>query len=231
MDRKKRIFFIGSLVVGLVGIRLLLGKYANFDNLLTAIGQLYVNFGPFFLLLAGLLEATVLIGLYIPGATVILMGATLAGTKLVPLPTAIIWAAFGTIGVIGGYIISYYIGFLGWEKVITRFGFDQNMIEKASQRAKQNHWIYFLSTFHPDFGALASLALGITKTNFWRFLILISLSQIFWSTFWGIIFYSFGALVFKKITLVVGIFIIGTILFEVLGFLRHHLKDSKKAQA
>ena len=220
--KEKRLYYLGSLVVGLVGMRLLFGKYANFDALLAAISSLYINFGPLFLFSAGLLESTVLIGLYVPGATVILMGATLSGAKIIPLQTVIIWA---TPGIIAGYILSYCVGLLGWEKVITRFGFDESLIEKAGQKARRSHWIYFWSTFHPDFGSVASLALGIAKTNFWRFFILISACQIFWSTFWGLVFYSFGMIIFRKIALVVAIFLIGTILFELLNFLKHHYKS------
>jgi membrane protein DedA with SNARE-associated domain len=221
MNKKKQLYWVASFIVGLIALRLLLGKYGNFDTLLATISNLYTSFGPLFLFLAGLLEATVLIGLYVPGATVILMGATLAGAKIIPLPMVIVWT---TPGIIVGYVISYYIGVLGWEKVITRFGFDESLIEKAGQRAKQSHWIYLWSTFHPDFGAVASLALGIIKTDFRKFLILITLCQFFWSTFWGIIFYSFGMILLKKIAFVVGIVLICSILFELLNFFHHHHK-------
>ena len=56
----------------------------------------------------------------------------------------------------------------------------------------KNKRIVFLSCFHPNPGSLAATAAGVLHWDKKEFFISFLLAQLYWSTFWGVLFYNFG---------------------------------------
>lgn len=206
--KKKRSFWpllIATTII-LIVLRIVF-YFFNQDDLIKFLSVFYGQYGPLILFVSGIIEAIVLVGLYYPGSTIILLGATLAGAKIISLPEVILWSS---LGLIIGYIIDYYFGLKGGEKLLVNSGLYEPL-QKARDQAEKSKLIYLWSTVHPNIAAVAATVLGSMKVNFTNFLMLITLSQFFWSTFWGLIFYFFGMILLGKIAIFVGIII--TILF------------------
>ena len=120
-----------------------------------------------------ILEHTVLLNVYFPGAIVIIvaMGATHGD----------ILAAFATYiailtGQIVGYAISYYAG-----------KFQSSRRDNSYSVAQQAG--YFFTFAHPHSAALTCFILGTNNVKIYQFFILLIPSTIFWSLIWAVIAY------------------------------------------
>lgn len=202
--------FIIITVVILVVSRICFTYFVDFNHFISFISSIYADHGPLILVLAGFIEAIVLVGLYFPGSTIILLGATLAGAGVISLPAVIIWT---TVGLVAGYTLNYWLGRLGGEPIFTKFGLKQS-IEKARLNAQKSKLIYLWSTFHPNIAAVAAVALGAMKVNFTKFILAMTVSQFFWSSFWGVLFFYFGMVLLGKIAIVVAVVVIGMLMLE-----------------
>lgn len=198
-----------ATVVILVVLRILF-YFFNQNDLINYLSVFYSRYGALILFFSGIIEGLVLIGLYYPGSTIILLGATLAGAKIISLPEVVLWAS---LGLLAAYAINYWFGFNGGEKILARSGLYEPL-EKAKSQAEKSKLIYLWSTVHPNVAAIMSVVLGTMKVNFLKFITLSTLGQFFWSTFWGIIFYFFGMVLLGKIAFVVGTLIAILFIYE-----------------
>ena len=197
--------------------RLLLNHFGTFDKILELAKESYASYGPAILFLAGFFEAIVIVGLYFPGSTIILVGATLASTGVISVPAVIGWT---TAGVVGGYIVSYGLGRLGGESFINKCNL-KRQIDEIKVKTEKSKLIYLWSTFHPNVAAVVSVAAGFIGTDFYQFLFGITVGQLIWSTIWALVFYYFGLVLLNKISLVLGIILVGLICAEVVNIFRH----------
>lgn len=202
-------FIIIALVILIIS-RICFTYFVNFNEFISFISSVYADHGPLILILAGFIEAIVLVGLYFPGSTIILLGATLAGAGVISLPAVIIWT---TLGLVAGYILNYWLGRFGGEPFFEKFSLNES-IEKARGSAQKSNLIYLWSTFHPNIAAVASVALGAMKVNFTKFILAMAVSQLFWSSFWGVLFFYFGMVLLGKIAIVVAVVVIGMLMLE-----------------
>lgn len=184
--------------------------FVSFDGFIKFLSNIYVSYGPIILFLSGFIESIVLVGLYFPGSTIILLGATLAGAGIISLPTVVTWT---TLGILLAYSLNYYLGKVGGSKFLKKFGLEES-VNQAKEKAEKSNLIYLWSTAHPNIGAVVAVALGMMKVNFVKFILQMTLTQFFWSTFWGVIFYFFGLVLLNKIAIVAGIVIGIMLLFE-----------------
>lgn len=208
--KRSFLIIIVNLIVLAVVARLVLSHYVSFDEVVSMAGNLYTDYGPLILFVSGLIEAIVVLGWYYPGATIILLGASLAGAGKISPYTVLIW---GTLGLVSGYVLNYFIG-VKWQNFAQKFELTE-YTQKVEQGIHKNNLIYFWATFHPDMAAVASLALGMFKVNFWKFLLGITIGQLFWAVFWGMVFYFFGLFLLEKFVLAAAILVGGFIFYEI----------------
>ena len=179
----------GLLAFYLIIIIIIRLRVPDAETIVAIITELYRTYGYAIVFLSGIIESLFLIGLYFPGSTAILLGAVVARTGAVSLPLII---GFGTIGILLGYIINYFMGMYGWYHVLSRFGIEQGLTEAEVKLKKHGFKAIALGYISPNTGSLISTAAGVTKMPFRKFLLLSALSQLFWSSFWGGIAYLLG---------------------------------------
>jgi len=217
---QKKLLFLGLyLVVILIGLRLLFYYCIDFKTIIEFLSVNFRDFGAIILLLSSLIEGLVVVGLYFPGSTIILLGATLAGAGVLPLWSVILWT---TLGLIIPYLINYWLGLKGGEKFLEKIGFKGS--EKLRTHIEKSNLSYLWVTFHPNIAAVAAVIMGVLKVDIKKALIGLVLGQFFWSTFWGLCFYFFGMYIFNRIALFAIVIIALGLIWEILRFILHHHK-------
>lgn len=194
----KPLFLLGLYLILLIFIS---SKIPNPQIFIEKIKELYFVVGYPLIFLSALLEALFLVGFYIPGSTVILLGAAMAKVGVV----GYFWVfIFGTLGLMTGYIVNYSLGRHGWYHLLTHLGFKKG-VEMAKRRIeKDGVKAIFLGYFFPGSASLFSTAAGILHMPFKKFLLISFLAQSFWGLIWGNLAYSFG---FRAIELIMKYFI------------------------
>lgn len=150
---------------------------------------LYAAAGYPLVFLAAILEATLFIGLYIPGSTVVLLGVAMAKTGVVWYPLVFI---FGTAGLVIGYAVNYFLGKYGWYHILVRFGLERGLEIAKKRIEKYDTKAILIGYFFPGSASLLSTAAGILQMPFKKFLLASLLAQGFWGLFWGSLAYFFG---------------------------------------
>lgn len=165
--------------------------------LIQQIKQVYGVYGYDLVFLGALLEGTFLVGFYVPGSFIVLLGAALSKSGVVSFPLVVL---FGTLGLSLGYVINYALGRFGWYRILSGFGFDKG-IEAAKDKLRhyQDKAIFY-GYMMPSTASLLSTAAGIMKMPFKKFVVQSVLTQAFWSLLLGGLAYIFG-MVFVEIFL------------------------------
>lgn len=193
-------FTILSPILVYLFIRFFFPGLLVFNNLLTTLETLYAQYGIYIIFIAGVAESIFLLNMFVPGSIIILLGAVLAARGAISLQAVII---VGTTGLLLGYSFNYFVGSFGWYRLLSKKRIFK-LVEAAEKRIKkQETFIIFLSGFNPNALSVVSMASGILKIDFRRFITKVTITQICWSTFWGILFYVFGIVMLKNIYFVV----------------------------
>jgi len=182
--------FVILLIYAIV-VYLVIGRLPSAKELLGAISDFYGRFGYFLVFFAAVFEATFLLGLYVPGTTVILFGAALSNTGVISFPVVIL---LGTVGLLAGYTTNYFLGKYGWYHVLTRVGFANELKAAQNKLTKHGGKAIFLGYLFPNSAAFLSTSAGILNMPFGKFLMQSILAQAFWSVVWGSVAYVFGFL-------------------------------------
>lgn len=159
------------------------------EQIMDFVRGLYQSYGYLIVLVSGLVEATFMVGMYLPGSTAILLGAVIAKSGVVSLPLIIL---LGTLGMMLGYSLNYALGKYGWYQLLLKFGMKAPLDQAEEKLAKHGKKALFLGYLAPNGGAFVSTASGIANMPFQKFLLLSVLSQLFWSTLWGVLAYMIG---------------------------------------
>jgi len=179
------------LVVSIYGILIffLHGKIPDAATIIQFIRELYKTYGYFIVFFGAILEGIFLVGNYVPGSAVILLGAAISRSGELQFPLIIL---FGNIGLQIGYSINYMLGRYGWYHVLARFGLEAG-IDKTKKKLEENdRKTIFLGYISITTAAFVSTAAGVLRMPFKRFMILSIISQLCWSLLWGSIAYFLG---------------------------------------
>lgn len=180
------VFLIGLYISFLI---LLKGTIPSSEELIGRLASLYERFGYEVIFIGAVLEALILVNLFVPGSVAVAFGAIFARSGQVDLTYAVIAAALGAIF---GFLADFAIGYFGFGVLIKRFGYG-TFIEKAkNQIRKYGVKTFILGFIHPNIGSFVALAGGALKMNFLTFFVLSSLSTLAWVSFWGILVFALG---------------------------------------
>ncbi|EKD65326.1 MAG: hypothetical protein ACD_50C00117G0008 [uncultured bacterium] len=199
-----------TLVIGfyLAFFAFVKGKVPDAETLISIAKNLYGAYGYYIIFLGALLEGTFIVGLYLPGATVVLLGAALSKTGVIQFPIAL---GIGIAGFMSGYIINYFLGKYGWYRVLNHMGLKKGIdIAKAKLENNETRTI-LLGYFHPGSASFLSTAAGVMKIPIKRFLVLSFIAQLFWSLVWGSIAYLFGVTLVELFLKYFGFVVIGAV--------------------
>lgn len=201
---------LGGYILAVVLLRIHLPPA---EQIVATISEFYKTYGYPFIFVSGVLESLFMIGFYFPGSAAILLGAALAKTGVVFLPFIIL---FGTLGILLGYTLNYFLGKYGWYKILSRFGLQKGIDIAEQKLEKHGGKAFFIGYLSPNSASLLSTAAGVTGYPFSKFLLYSVIAQSFWSIVWGSIAYILGDLfidLFLKyaqylILLIVGIIVV-----------------------
>jgi len=190
------------------------------DFLLNLPLPLLDHWGYIIIFVSAIVETLPIIGTFIPGHTIIILGGLLAKLGVFKIEAVLFAAAFG---VIVGDLLAYYIGRkFGYDFVI-RYGKYFFLNEEKYQKTKDmvsEHTgkALIVGRFSPFTRALAAFLAGIYKIKFTKFIFYSIIGGVSWSTlsvllgyilgqgFEGAVKY-FGRIVFAAIILIILIFI------------------------
>lgn len=208
----KRLTFLGPLIFLTVYLSLFIilrGRIPDTATVIREIQELYTVYGYYLVLIGAFFEGLFPIGMYIPGSTVVLLGAVLSKTGIIQFPLVII---LGTLGFVLAYTANYFLGKYGVYRLLSFLGLDRE-INSAKIRLERNHVkAIFFGCISPAPAAFLSTAAGVLKIPFQRFLVLVIISQFFWSMLWGSIVYIFGMplveFILKNLFIIIGFIVI-----------------------
>jgi membrane-associated protein len=208
-------FSYGLLAFYLIAIIIIRLKIPDTHTIIEIVTDLYQKFGYAIVFFSGILEALFLIGLYVPGTAAILLGAVVARSGAVSLPLIIV---LGTLGMLIGYTINYFMGKYGWYHVIAKFGLEKGIKETEKKMKQHGIKAMFVGFISPNSGSLIATAAGVMKMPFGKFILLSAACQLFWSTVWGMVAYILGPLfveiALKYFSFVIWIVIIGWLVWN-----------------
>ncbi len=161
----------------------------NAPSIVSKIEMLYGSYGYELIFLGALLEGTFMVGFYVPGSFIVLLGAALARRGVVSFPLVIL---FGTFGLTAGYLVSYLLGRFGWFRIIEGFGLDKNIKDAEKKLLKHQDKALFFCYMMPSTASFLSTAAGILKIDLKKFILKSLGMQLFWSLLWGGLAYTFG---------------------------------------
>lgn len=175
-------FYIGAIVF-------IKNKFPNTEALIDAVKGLYLTHGYILIFFGAFLEAIFLLGFYVPGSTVVILGAAFAKTGVVSYPLVLL---LGTLGLVLGYILNYLLGKYGWYHMLARLGFEKGIDVAKKKLIHSQSKTIILGYFSPSSASFISTAAGVLGIPFRRFLFLSIIAQSFWSFLWGTLAYWLG---------------------------------------
>lgn len=214
---KKLGFLLPLLFLGLyVGLFfIILGKIPKPHDFITQLQKLYGIVGYPLIFFAAFLEALLFVGFYVPGSTVVLLGAALAKTEALYYPLVFI---VGLCGLLAGYIVNYFLGKYGWHEVLARLGFEKGLVIAKKRIEKHGSKAILIGYFFPGSASLLSTAAGILRVPFKKFFLLSLLAQSFWGFLWGNLAYFFGV---AAIELILKYFVFVLLIIAVIWIIRN----------
>ena len=135
---------IGLFIFYVVTAIFIRSKFSNTPSFLSVIQGVYANVGYPLIFFGGVLESIFLVGLFVPGSVVLLIGAALSRLGVVAYPIVFM---LGTSGLIVGYTINYFLGKYGWYNVLSFLGLVKG-IEVGKEKLRRHGlrtilWGYF----------------------------------------------------------------------------------------
>lgn len=177
------------VLVGLVIYLRVKGIIPSPAKIIDLLEQGYASYGYWVVFLSAILEGLIIINLYFPGSTAILLGVILAERSGLSVPLVV------TIAIIGfsiSYSANYFIGRFGVSRLLERFGYGQ-VIEETSEKLKEKGPRMILtSLFHPNLGAFVTTGAGVIKMPVWQYAIATLTGLTVWDSVWGLLAYTFG---------------------------------------
>ncbi len=168
------------------------------DGLLTTAKSLYATHGYLVVFVGALLEALFVLGLYVPGSTVVALGAALSRSIGLSLAVVVLVAS---VGFLTAYLLDYLIGWLGWHVLLSRAVPTSAMLHIRKRLARRGLPALLVLCFHPSTAAMAAATCGVLRYPTARFVLVMTVGTVAWTTAWGMVAYSLGDLVVDLLNL------------------------------
>lgn len=156
---------------------------------LEKVERLFANYGYWVVFIGVLIENSMFLGLFVPGAIILILAGLSAENGSIN-----IWYVLGLalIATIIGDTISYWIGRFGWSKVLDRFGMSESLERVRGPMESNQTWIilgYHLAGYSRAIGPAAA---GIFRIPFRRWAPLDYLGGAIWVFLYTGIGYALG---------------------------------------
>lgn len=159
------------------------------EKLVQELAALYGRYGYEIIFLGAMLEALVLVNIFVPGIFALAFGAVFARAGELDLSVVIIVA---TLGALVGFLIDFTLGYFGFGQLIEEIS-SKGTLSRLKKQLKRSYFkTFFLGYFHPNLGSVVSLVAGALKINILSFLLLSTFSTLAWLSLWGISVFLLG---------------------------------------
>lgn len=194
----------------------------NFQELTEIARNYYQTYGYIVVFISALIEGFLFVNWYFPGSFVLAFGVVFAAEgSLNPIVVvATIIAGFFIMS-----ILNYLIGRYGFYRIFMKLGMRHSLTQMHERMEKYGLPIIFVTYFHPNISALASVAAGMLQLEFWKFLLFSIPALIFWNALAGTVVYFSGPAILKILSAygMIGLLLVW-ILFMLVNYLRKRQK-------
>lgn len=181
---------IAAVVIIYITILWLARKYiVDAPTLIKNLKNLYDIYGYWLIFFGAMLEGMFIVGLYLPGSLVVLLGAALAKTGVISFPVVILLAV---LGFNTGYTINYLLGKYGWYSLVEGFGFKKHIDHAKAKLEKYEVMALLFGYVMPSAASFLTTSAGIMHFPFKKFIIASLIIQTGWSLLWGTLAYVLG---------------------------------------
>lgn len=164
----------------------------NPQELISQFGSIYAKYGYEVIFIAALLEALILINLFIPGQLAMAMGAIFARTGQTELTTVIAVAVMGSMC---GYLLDYAMGYFGFGDFVEKLGYGKLLNAAKSRVERFGNRGLILGFVNSNIGGFLSFTAGIVGVGWIKFIFISFFSTLMWAILWGITLYTFGDII------------------------------------
>ncbi len=170
------------------------GGMGFFNDILEFVKQQYASFGYLIVFLGSYFENTVLLGLILPGGSLVLLGAIYASEGTLWLPLVIL---FGWLGMFLGNSSDFWLGRLGVLKLIEKTRLQSmlapHMLTARNFLNKRGGRAIFISHFFGHIRSFVAITAGATHFPFARFARYELAAALVWNILYCLVGFFFAA--------------------------------------
>lgn len=157
---------------------------------LVPVAKIYFDrFGRIAVFFGALGEGIFLVGLYLPGTFVILLGILFAAGNFAAV--AQVWA-ITVAGLVCAYSADYAMGRYGWYKLLAAYGLSESLEKARAKLAARGASAIFTSFWQINIASVTATAAGTLRFSYGRFIICAAAAAAIWMAFWVTIIVSLG---------------------------------------
>src|SRR5919197_2839183 len=165
----------------------------DLSHVIDALRAAYDTWGYPLVLLGALLENTALLGLVLPGGSLVLLGAVYAQRGAMALPLVLV---LGWLGMVLGTSLDYALGRWGLHSTLGRTRLMARLEPKlaAAQRflARHGAWALVLAHFIGHVRSFVAITAGASRLPYRRFLVYEGSAALAWNLVWIVAGYMVG---------------------------------------
>lgn len=170
---------------------LFLARFVDVGLVVRAVLSAYDRFGYLFVFLGAWMEHSIILGVLIPGGTLVSLGGAAARLGTLRLPLSM---AAGSLGMFAGAATDYWLGRSGLERLLLRSRFGPR-VQPGLARAKtmlHRHGWWAITLLHVTGTGRSAVAVmaGACRFPFWRFMLFTLPPSILWSVFFNLVGYG-----------------------------------------
>lgn len=157
----------------------------DLQHLVDVLRAAYGTWGYPLVLIGALLENTALLGLVLPGGSLVLLGAVYAHQGVLALPVVLV---LGWLGMVLGTSLDYALGrwglhaLLGRTRLMTRL--EPKLDEAERFLARHGAWALLLAHFIGHVRSFVAITAGTTRLPYRRFLLYEGIAALAWNILW-----------------------------------------------
>jgi membrane protein DedA with SNARE-associated domain len=189
LHSRRRIIWLALFSVVLIGTWLAMERMGVQAMLLAYAERLYSRYGYTVVLLGAFAEGILLINWYLPGSTVVILGAMFCTRGGLDIRWVV---ACAIAGFLVAYAIDFVAGWYGWYRAAERYGVRAPLLRVKQRLGAGGVWWGMLFYAHPNSGALCATAAGILRLRPHLFALMTIVAVSGWNVFWGGIAYRLG---------------------------------------
>lgn len=166
-------------------------QYVDLPGLLTAVLALYDRFGYLFVFFGAWMEHSLVLGVVVPGGTMVSLGGAAVRLGSLQLPLTII---VGALGMLAGASTDYWLGRSGLAAFLLRSRFGPRLrpqLDRAANVLRRHGW-WAITLVHALGAGRSAVAVtaGACRMPFWRFVLCEVPAAALWSTLFTLLGYG-----------------------------------------